>query len=108
FGIVDFIRLDRWMRQKIGKFRGVDLLTEKDYERIARNKDPRHFARKYRISSIIHTIIFGTVQFVLWSIGTESFAELFSYLQDFSWVEDGVWQNSPYANEAMYAISMVW
>ena len=31
FGIYDFLKLDRWMRRKIGEWRGVELLTEKDY-----------------------------------------------------------------------------
>src|SRR5690625_2472128 len=39
FGIFDFLKLDRWMRQKIGSWRSVELLTEKDYRIIERNKD---------------------------------------------------------------------
>src|SRR5699024_2610717 len=30
FGISDFKKLDRWMKQKVGNWQGVDLLTEKD------------------------------------------------------------------------------
>ena len=37
FGIADFKRLDRWMRQKIGKWRNMELLTEKDYTILERN-----------------------------------------------------------------------
>jgi len=58
FGIMDFIRLDRWMRKNIGKLRGVNLLTEKDYRIMARNKDPKFLAKKYRITSLIHLGVF--------------------------------------------------
>src|SRR5699024_2076285 len=51
FGITDFRNLDRWMRKTIGKWRGVELLTEKDYQIIQRNKDPKYLAKKFRISS---------------------------------------------------------
>ncbi|MBP1971398.1 hypothetical protein J2Z83_003537 [Virgibacillus natechei] len=49
FGIVDFMKLDRWMRKKIGAWRGVDLLTEKDHRVIKRNKDPKFMVRKLGI-----------------------------------------------------------
>ena len=31
FGIIDFLKLDRWMREKVGKWRRIELLTVKDY-----------------------------------------------------------------------------
>ncbi|MBU3536721.1 hypothetical protein KHT87_20035, partial [Alkalihalobacillus clausii] len=51
FGIQDFKKLDRWMKQKIGRLRGIDLLTDKDREQIAKQKDPSYQARMYRRSS---------------------------------------------------------
>lgn len=38
FGIFDFIKLDRWMRRKIGNWRGIDLLTETDHQAIENKK----------------------------------------------------------------------
>ncbi|PYZ96653.1 hypothetical protein CR205_13210 [Alteribacter lacisalsi] len=108
FGIVDFLRLDRWMRQKIGKWRGVELLSEKDYERIKRNNDPRHKAKKYRRSSAIHLVIFLTAQVIFWSMGTGSLQEMIGYATDFSWVEAGTAEHSPYPNETLYSIGMIW
>lgn len=108
FGIFDFIRLDRWMRLKIGKLRQVELLTEKDYETIEKNKDPQHIAKKHRLSASIHLLVFLIGQAILWSMGTSSAGEMVTYLTDFSWIEAGVAEQSPYANETMYYIGMLW
>ncbi|MEK4563458.1 hypothetical protein MKX54_02065 [Alkalihalobacillus sp. FSL R5-0424] len=108
FGIFDFLRLDRWMRSKIGKLRGVELLTEKDYKRIERSKDPKYKAKKYRISSTIHLIVFFAGQFLLWSWGTSGLDEMIGYASDLSWIEDGHYENSPYQNEAMFAVGTIW
>lgn len=108
FGIFDFLKLDRWMRQKIGAWRGIDLLTEKDVQRIEQHQNPQYIARKYRISSTVHLIIFMIGQTALWMHGTESLSELFSYLQDLSWMDTGEFADSPYANEATYSIGMLW
>ncbi len=108
FGIVDFIRLDRWMRQKIGSFRGVELLSEKDYVILEKNRDPKSIAKKYRRSSYIHATLFIIVQSIFWMIGTEDFAEIKMYLTDLSWIETGEAASSPYPNEATFAIGMIW
>ncbi|ARK32504.1 hypothetical protein [Halalkalibacter krulwichiae] len=108
FGIFDFIRLDRWMRQKIGKLRKVELLTEKDYNMIERNKNPKYIAKKYRMSATIHLLVFAIGQFILWSIGTNSVEEMMQYVTDLSWIETGEAATSPYANETMYYIGMLW
>lgn len=108
FGIFDFIRLDRWMRSKIGKLRGVELLTDKDYRMIERTKDPKYKAKKYRISSTIHLIVFFAGQFLLWSWGTSGLDEMIGYASDLSWIEDGDYRNSPYQNDAMFAAGTIW
>lgn len=108
FGIFDFIKLDRWMRTKIGKLRGVELLTEKDYEIIERNNNPKYIAKKYRRSSYIHLVLFLTAQSILWALGTESMSEVKMYLTDFSWIEKGMAEGSPYPNDITYGIGMVW
>lgn len=108
FGILDFIKLDRWMRRKIGERRNIELLTKKDYALLSRQKDPKYVAKKYRVSSIIHLVIFVVVQMVLWNYGTADFEEMLTFLTDFSWIEDGVYENSPYANEISYSVGIIW
>ncbi|QQK81688.1 hypothetical protein HUG20_18390 [Salicibibacter cibi] len=108
FGIQDFKKVDRWMRGKIGDFRGVDLLTSRDREQMAKQKDPVHIARKYRYSSLAHIVVFLLVQIVFWGLSVGSFEEATVYLTDFSWLESGHYHTSPYANEFMYSVSMLW
>ena len=108
FGVFDFIRLDRWMRKKIGKLRGVELLSSKDYEIIKRNSNPAYVAKKYRISSLIHLVVFVIGQTIFWSLGTDSIAEMKGYLMDLSWIEEGASENSPYPNDTLFYIGVIW
>ena len=108
FGIIDFLKLDRWMRKVIGKWRHVELLTEKDYSIIKRQKDSKHVAKKYRLTSTIHLFVFLIGQSILWFYGTGSFNGMLHFLTDFTWVEAGTAEQSPYANEAAYSIGMIW
>lgn len=108
FGIVDFLKLDRWMRRKIGSWRNVDLLSERDYQIIERDKDPKYLAKKYRYTSTIHLIVFVIGQVALWYHGTGSVGEMTTYIRDFSWFETGEFADSPYANETTYSIGMLW
>ncbi|MDY0410506.1 hypothetical protein [Paracerasibacillus soli] len=62
FGIADFKKLDRWIKQKVGKWQGVDLLTEKDKQIMAKERDSHAVARKYRIGWYVHTAIFIIAQ----------------------------------------------
>lgn len=108
FGIADFKKLDRWMRKKIGGWRGEELLTDKDYQIIEQNKNPKYLARKYRWTSTAHLIVFVIVQFIFWKLGTANMEELVGYARDLSWMEAGTYENSPYPNETLYAIGMLW
>ncbi|MFD2130413.1 hypothetical protein ACFSKI_04025 [Pseudogracilibacillus auburnensis] len=108
FGIADFKKLDRWMRKKIGGWRGEELLTDKDYQIIEQNKNPKYLARKYRWTSTAHLIVFVIVQFIFWKLGTANIEELVGYARDLSWMEAGTYENSPYPNETLYAIGMLW
>jgi len=108
FGIIDFMKLDRWMRQKIGAWRGIELLTEKDYRIMERNKDPKYLAKKYRWSSTIHLIVFVIIQSIFWMYGTTDFDDMVSYIKDPSWIEAGTPEESPYPNETVYSIGMIW
>lgn len=108
FGIHDFRKLDRWMRQKIGKWRNVNLLTEKDDAILQKQKDPKYVAKKYRRSSLVHLVIFGIVQSILVINGTNSFEELKMYATDLSWLDEGSYKHSPYGSELAYSIGIIW
>lgn len=108
FGILDFLKLDRWMRKKVGKWRRVELLTKKDYVILQREGDPKHVAKKYRLTSVIHLTLFVVVQSILWMYGTESFEEMLGFMTDLSWVETGIAAQSPYPNEVTFSIGMIW
>lgn len=108
FGIFDFMKLDRWMRHKIGGWRGIQLLTEKDIRIMDRQKDPKFTAKKYRRSSTVHLIVFVTVQAACWIYGTGATSELLYYLKDLSWIGTENVAETPYANDTIYGISMIW
>ncbi|MFD1389041.1 hypothetical protein [Oceanobacillus sp. FSL W7-1293] len=108
FGIADFKRLDRWMRQTIGKWRGVSLLTEKDMQVMERQQDPKYIARKNRISAMIHLVIFISVQAGLWIYGLGGTAGIVDYLTDLTWVEIDDYRQSPYASETAFSMSKLW
>lgn len=108
FGISDFKKLDRLMRKHIGKWRGIELLTEKDITIMNKQKDPKHIARKYRWSSIIHLIIFTAVQAGFWIYSNNSVQEMLDYVKDLSWIGTENSAETPYANDTIYGISMIW
>lgn len=108
FGVSDFKKLDRWMRKHIGKWRRVELLTDKDIEIMTKQKNPKYIARKYRWSSIIHLVIFVIIQIGFWTYGTHSVQEILNYVKDFSWIGTEDITKTPYANETTYQISMLW
>lgn len=108
FGIVDFKKLDRWMRWKIGKWRGIDLLTEKDRAIMARQKDPKYVAKVNRYSAMLHLLIFVGVQAGFWIYSLGGIADIPDYLTDLSWFGSDNVELTPYANETLLNISRVW
>lgn len=108
FGIVDFMKLDRWMRLQIGKWRGVQLLSEKDIRIMKKQNDPKYVARKYRYSSIAHLIVFVGVQVAFWIYGTGGIDQILHYATDLSWIGTENIAETPYPNETIYRISLVW
>ncbi|WP_078381863.1 hypothetical protein [Sutcliffiella halmapala] len=108
FGIQDFKKFDRWMRKKIGDWKGIDLLTEKDKHLMVLQKDPSYVARRYRQWSIAHIVLFFTAQAIFISLGTDSVSEALSYMRDWSWFQEGTFENSPYSSETIYNIAKVW
>ncbi|WP_095149349.1 hypothetical protein [Oceanobacillus manasiensis] len=108
FGISDFKKLDRWMRWKIGQWRGTELLTEKDKFIMSKQKDPKYIARKYRYSSLIHLLIFVIAQAIFWYYGLGQIDKAIPYLQDLSWIGTERLEETPYASDVIYGLSMVW
>lgn len=96
------------MRMKIGKWRGVELLTPKDREKMARQKDPRYIAKKYRMSSMIHLFVFVVIQAAFWIYGTSGLGQIIDYMQDLSWIGTENVAETPYANEVLYRVSLIW
>ena len=108
FGISDFKKLDRWMRQHIGKWRGIQLLTETDIEVMNKHKDPKYLAEKYRRTSTMHLLAFVIVQAGFWIYGNDGIHSLVAYAMDLSWIGTENVAETPYANETIYTISMIW
>ncbi|MRI66889.1 hypothetical protein GH885_11150 [Gracilibacillus thailandensis] len=108
FGINDFKKLDRWMRIKVGKWRGVDLLTEKDKAIMKKQQDPKYIAKINRYSAIAHLLIFVIVQTGFWLYGLGDFTHFSEYITDFSWIGTEDLEKTPYPNETLYRISMLW
>lgn len=108
FGISDFKKLDRWMRKHIGKWRNVQLLTETDIEIMNKLKDPKSVAKRYRKTSTIHLLVFVLVQAGFWTYGNEGIQSLLAYAKDLSWIGTENVAETPYANETIYRISMIW
>lgn len=96
------------MRLKIGRRRGTELLTEKDKYVMQKQKDPKYIAKKYRISSIIHLLVFIIVQLIFLNYSLDNWNQVLPYLQDLSWIGTEIIGETPYANETLYGISMVW
>lgn len=108
FGISDFKKLDRWMRLKIGNWRGTELLTEKDKYVMKKQKDPKYIAKKYRYSSMIYFLLFVIAQLIFLSYSLDSMEQAIPYLTDLSWIGTEYVEETPYSNETLYGISMVW
>lgn len=108
FGIVDFKKLDRWMREKIGRWRGIQLLSDKEIDIMNKQKDPKYIAKKYRYSSIAHLIVFVAVQAGFWVYGLGGTDRIMDYFMDLSWIGTENVAETPYTNETIYGISMVW
>lgn len=108
FGISDFKKLDRYVKQKIGKWRGVNLLTEKDIKEIERSKDPKVIARKNRLWWYTHVALFIVFHYIFWVNVGNTHNNLVDYLVDRSWWSDPGFQSGPFRNEMVSSISKVW
>ncbi len=104
FGIGDFRKMDRYLKDKIGKYRGQNLLTEKDERIIKQNKDPDYLAQKYRRTWLVHAILFVIVHLLFWIFYRPLEASFLSFFTDLSWVTDSEVFREPFVNQ----INAVW
>lgn len=107
-GISDFKRLDRWIKKKIGDWRGVNLLTEEDIRKMELAKDPKFIARKNRRWWYAHAIVFVVGHCLFWLYDGNHNHDLMFYLEDLSWWGEPDHVNGPFRSEAIAAISKIW
>ncbi|WP_042478034.1 hypothetical protein [Bacillus ndiopicus] len=109
FGLNDFRKLDRWMRMKIGNYRGINLLTPKEYQIIKSERNSHYKKRRNITMTTIHVLFFIIAQILFWMMGTESLSQFGYYFSTIGeWLTSGQFENSPYPSEFLYQISMVW
>lgn len=108
FGISDFKRLDRYIKQKVGKWRGVDLLTDKEKEIIARLKDPKVIARRARMAFYIHTIIFIIGVAIFWIIAGNKDYSFTYFLMNLDWYNDVMTRPQPFNNDMIVNVVRLW
>ena len=108
FGISDFKKLDRYIKQTVGKWRKVDLLTEKDRAVMEKQQNPKYIARRYRLWWYGHTIAFIIANIIFWQLYGDKATEFFSYIQDWSWFEEETIHHAPYKHEMVMNIVRLW
>jgi len=108
FGIGDFKKLDRFIKQKVGNWRGINLLTEEDVRQMERAKDPQVVARKNRIWWYTHAAVFVMAQTIFWHVYGDHSRDLMYYLSDLSWYGDEDATRSPYTEDIILQITQLW
>lgn len=108
FGISDFKKLDRYMKQKLGKWRGINLLTEEEIRKIEQANDPKEMARKARLSWYIHVVLFVMMHSIFWIFDGHHENGILYYVSDLSWWGDIDFETSPFHNEIVNGISKLW
>lgn len=108
FGISDFKKLDRWIKKKIGDWRGINLLTDDDIRKMELAKDPTFIARKNRRWWYFHTVIFVVGHYLFWLYDGNHNHDLMFYLEDLSWWEEASNMNGPFQSELISSISKIW
>lgn len=108
FGISDFKKLDRYIKQTVGKWRKVDLLTEKDRAIMEKQQNPKYIARRYRLWWYGHTTAFIIANIVFWQLYGDKATEFLSYIEDWSWFEEETIHHAPYKHEMVMNIVRLW
>lgn len=108
FGISDFKKLDRLIKEKIGNWRGVDLLTEKDKRKMTYLKDPEVIARKNRFWSLGHTLVFIIAQVIFWFNFGNDIHPYSHYVTDWSWFQGELGVDQPFTSTIITQITQIW
>lgn len=108
FGISDFKRLDRYIKQKVGKWKGVDLLTEEEKALIEYLKDPKVIARRSRYWFYAHTAVFVIGMIILWTLyGNKAYSFMY-FLTDLNWFNDEGITPQPFTNDMVINAVRLW
>lgn len=108
FGVFDFKKLDRYMKGKVGKWRGIDLLTEEDKRRMEQLKDPKVVARNQRMWWYGHTVVFVIAHWYFWMNYGNTAYPFTHYITDWAWFEGKSNVAAPFTNEMVMQVSMIW
>lgn len=108
FGISDFRKLDRFIKKWIGKWKNIDLLSDKDKERMERAKDPKVISRNSLIWWLSHVVIFLIVHVFLWMTYGKHDDGIMYFLTDWSWYSAENLGTGPFTNEMVGSISQLW
>lgn len=107
-GISDFRKLDRYIKGKIGKWRGVNLLTDEEIRKIELAKDPEVIARRNRRWWYVHATIFAIGHYLFWLYDGNHHHDLMFYIEDLSWWGEVDHTQGPFQSEAIAAVNKIW
>lgn len=108
FGISDFKKMDRYVKDKIGKWKGIDLLTDKERQIMAYLKDPKVIAKRARLWFYLHTIVFAIAIIMFWQYyGNEQYS-FYYFLTNLDWYKDELIEPQPFTNELITNIVQIW
>lgn len=108
FGIADFKKLDRYIKKKIGNWRGVDLLTEKDKRKMTYSKDPKVITKKNLFWTLGHTLVFIIAQVIFWFNFGNDIHPFLHYVTDWSWFQGDLGADLPFTSEIITQITQIW
>lgn len=108
FGISDFKKIDRYMKDKIGKWKGIELLTEKDREIMAYLKDPKVIARRARYWFYAHTIIFFAAIFLFWEYYGNKNYSFYYFIEHREWFDNELAEPQPFTNLLITNVVQIW
>lgn len=108
FGINDFKNIDRWMKGKIDKYKGTNLLTDHDKSIIKKKRDPKYKARIARLYFYCHTssLLIGlTIFWFKFGVADYSFLHFIKHIE---WYNDENIQPQPFTYELIMKITRIW
>lgn len=108
FGISDFKRLDRYIKQKVGKWKGIDLLTKEEKDIISHLQDPKVIARRSRYWFYAHTVVIVIGLLIFWTMyGNKDYSQL-HFVMNLEWFNDEDITPQPFLNDTIVNIVRLW